>query len=72
MKNLLKAFLLMGGVARKGYIGFFVAVGYVKRHSRDPQGRGTPIAHRKFLKYGNGMGGLWEGGPTIIGSWRNP
>ena len=40
---------------------------------------GTPIpilllyhSHKNPLKYGNDMGGLWEGGPTIEGPWKNP
>ena len=40
---------------------------------------GTPIpillpyhSHKNPLKYGNDMEGLWEGGPTIEGPWKNP
>ena len=29
-------------------------------------------SHNNPWKYGNGMGSLWEGGPTIGGPWRNP
>ena len=28
-------------------------------------------SHENPLKYGNGMGSLWEGGLTIAGPWRN-
>ena len=28
--------------------------------------------HKNPLKYGNGMGSLWEGGPTVCCPWRNP
>ena len=28
-------------------------------------------SHKNPLKYGNDIGGLWEGGPTIEGTWKN-
>ena len=29
-------------------------------------------SHKNPLKYGNDMGGLWEGGPTIEGPGKSP
>ena len=42
-------------------------------HSRNPIPILLPYhSHKNPFKYGNDMGSLWEGGPTIEGPWKNP
>ena len=52
---------------------------YSSREIPGTPNSGTPIpilllyhSHKNPLKYGNGMGSLWEGGPTGEGPWKNP